>query len=381
MVQSGLPMPIALERPDRPDVVALIDELDAYQKPLYPPESHHGVDIATLLQPDVLFAVARDEAGAAVGCGGVLLTPGYGELKRMFVRPAARGGGLARHLLTFLEDQAAARGARVLALETGIHQHAALGLYERAGYERVPPFGPYGEDPLSVFMRKGPPGAHLVIFDCDGVLVDSERHCNQAMADELARLGVSLTLEQTIERFIGRSMPQCLAIIEGLLGRPAPADFEARLAARTQDRLQRALQPVAGVPELLDALPHPYCVASNGNSAKMRFTLGHTGLLARLEGRLFDAGMVPRPKPAPDLFLLAARHHAADPTRCVVVEDTPTGIAAARAAGMCAVGFAGLTPLQRLHEAGAHHVIRSMADLPALLATLNPSTPTGGATP
>lgn len=147
-------MRIAFERPDQPEVIALIDELDAYQKPLYPPESHHGIDIDALLQPHVLFAVARTREGAAVGCGAAVLREGWGELKRMFVRPAARGQGVARRILAMLEASARERGLALMRLETGVSQPEALRLYERAGYERRGPFGDYGADPLSVFMEK-----------------------------------------------------------------------------------------------------------------------------------------------------------------------------------------------------------------------------------
>jgi len=147
-------MTIALERPDQPEVMALIDELDAYQKPLYPPESHHGIDIAALLQPHVRFAVVRDAAGAAVGCGAIVLNAAYAELKRMYLRPESRGRGLARQLLNFLEAQAVSAGCERCALETGIHQLAAIALYEQAGYVRCAPFGDYAPDPLSVFMVK-----------------------------------------------------------------------------------------------------------------------------------------------------------------------------------------------------------------------------------
>jgi putative acetyltransferase len=151
-------MPIAcsitLEPADQADVIALIDELDAYQKPLYPAESHHGIDIAALSRPNVLFAVARDERGAAVGCGAIVLEAGYGELKRMYVRPAIRGAGIAKSLLATLEAEAAKRECRTLMLETGIRQPEALGLYERLGFVRRGPFGDYAEDPLSVFMEK-----------------------------------------------------------------------------------------------------------------------------------------------------------------------------------------------------------------------------------
>jgi putative acetyltransferase len=145
---------IAFERPDQPEVAALIDELDAYQQPLYPPESHHGIDIDALTQPHVLFAVARSHEGMAVGCGALLVNDGWGELKRMFVRPSSRGHGIARRILASLEASAQERGLRLMRLETGVSQPEALRLYERAGYVRRGPFANYGSDPLSVFMEK-----------------------------------------------------------------------------------------------------------------------------------------------------------------------------------------------------------------------------------
>lgn len=147
-------MRIALENPNQPEVIQLIEELDAYQKPLYPAESHHGIDMDALSQPNVLFAVIRNDDGLAIGCGAVVLEPEYGELKRMFIGPAHRGQGLSKRLLAFLEDQARAKGYTVFALETGIYQPQALGLYERSGYTRCAPFGIYKPDPMSVFMMK-----------------------------------------------------------------------------------------------------------------------------------------------------------------------------------------------------------------------------------
>jgi putative acetyltransferase len=144
---------IAFERPDQDEVIALIDALDAYQKPLYPPESFHGIDLAALLLPGVLFAVARD-GGRAVGCGAVVLCPGHGEIKRMYVDPVCRGRGIGARLLAFVEEAACAAGCRRLVLETGIHQREALALYQRAGYTPCEPFGDYLPDPMSVFMEK-----------------------------------------------------------------------------------------------------------------------------------------------------------------------------------------------------------------------------------
>jgi putative acetyltransferase len=145
---------IAFEPVNQPDVIALIDELDAYQKPLYPPESYHGVDIDSLARSNVLFAVARSATGIPVACGGIALEKELGELKRMYTKPSHRGQGIARRLLGMLESAAHARGCRRFALETGYLQAEALSLYERCGYRRCGPFGIYKEDPNSVFMLK-----------------------------------------------------------------------------------------------------------------------------------------------------------------------------------------------------------------------------------
>jgi len=144
----------AIESPDQPDVRALIAELDEYQSSLYPAESNHLLDIRSLCQSNVLFAVVRDADGAAHGCGAVVLHSGYGEVKRMFVRPALRGQGIAARMMSFLENQARERGCFQLLLETGIKQPEAIALYRRLGYVECGPFGEYRADPLSLFMRK-----------------------------------------------------------------------------------------------------------------------------------------------------------------------------------------------------------------------------------
>jgi putative acetyltransferase len=161
-MQSAQPstLRVALEPVDQPDVVALIADLDAFQAPLYPAESNHLLDIDSLKQPNVIFVVARDTGGAALACGAVVLFDGYGELKRMYVRPEARGRGIAKTIIGHLERESARRSCHVLRLETGIRQPEALGLYARAGYERRGRYGDYPDDPLSVFMEKRiPPGA------------------------------------------------------------------------------------------------------------------------------------------------------------------------------------------------------------------------------
>lgn len=156
MPNAATALHVALESVDQPDVIELIHALDAYQTSLYPPESNHLLDIQSLKAPNVLFAVARenDTDHAALGCGAVVLLDGYGELKRMFVQPDQRGRGIAKAVMTHLEDQAARHGCRLMRLETGILQAEALGLYERAGYARCGRYGDYPVDPLSVFMEK-----------------------------------------------------------------------------------------------------------------------------------------------------------------------------------------------------------------------------------
>lgn len=145
---------VALESPVQVEVAALIAELDAYQDSLYPAEARYALDLTTLAQNHVLFAVARLHDGRAVGCAAVVLAAGHGELKRMYVRPEARGTGAAAGLLHALEAAAAARGCPQLMLETGPYQPEALAFYARQGFERCGPFGGYPDHPLSVFMGK-----------------------------------------------------------------------------------------------------------------------------------------------------------------------------------------------------------------------------------
>jgi ribosomal protein S18 acetylase RimI-like enzyme len=153
-VSCFMPFSITPERPDTPDARALIGELEAYLDPLYPRESRHGYSVERLLEEAVAFFIIRDET-AAVGCGGVKLSgKEYGEIKRMYIRPQFRGFGLAEMMLDHLTGYALAHGVEILRLETGIHQRAAIALYERAGFQRVPPFGNYREDPNSLYFEK-----------------------------------------------------------------------------------------------------------------------------------------------------------------------------------------------------------------------------------
>ena len=210
----------------------------------------------------------------------------------------------------------------------------------------------------------------LVIFDCDGVLVDSEPITNRVFAQMLGELGIPITLEDMYERFVGQSMAKCCELIAGMLGRPVPEGFVEEYRARSDEALDSDLKAVPGIEAALDELDSigvPYCVASNGTQEKMRTTLGITGLLARFEGKLFSVTDVVRGKPAPDLFLHAAGSYGVTPSSCCVVEDTPTGVAAALAAGMIVYGYCALTPEHQLLEAGAHYTFIDMLRLPELM--------------
>jgi putative acetyltransferase len=145
---------ISPERPDSPDAVSLIGELDAHLEPLYPAASRHGLSVARLLAENVDFFLLRSD-GVPAGCGGIrFVDDDYGEIKRMFVRPAYRGRGFGGRILDRLAEHARSRGIALLRLETGIHQREAIGLYERMGFQRIPPFGPYTDDPLSLCLEK-----------------------------------------------------------------------------------------------------------------------------------------------------------------------------------------------------------------------------------
>jgi len=149
---------ISVESPDQPSVIALLTASDQYHAALYPAESNHLVDVASLKTANVRFLVARLANGTVAGCGAFVLSMDdsfkTAELKRMWVAPTARGNGLGRRLLAALETQALSEGARVIRLETGIYQLEALGLYRASGYVGRAPFGSYQRDPLSIFMEK-----------------------------------------------------------------------------------------------------------------------------------------------------------------------------------------------------------------------------------
>ena len=223
----------------------------------------------------------------------------------------------------------------------------------------------------------------LVIFDCDGVLVDSERLTVEIEARYLAEIGWPLSPDDIVERFLGRTEDAMVTAIEDQLGRPVPAEWRRRWLADTEAALDESLDAVPGVRDAIDALVlagYAICVGSSGRPEKIERNLSTTGLLTRFEvdgatgpiGRthaIFSALEVARGKPEPDLFLLAAQTMGIQPGACVVVEDSRYGVTAALAARMRVIGFSGgLTKAADL--AAADLVIADMRELPAAAAAL-----------
>jgi HAD superfamily hydrolase (TIGR01509 family) len=209
-----------------------------------------------------------------------------------------------------------------------------------------------------------------VIFDCDGVLVDSERIANGVWARLLTEIGLPMTTDESMARFMGNSMARCVEIVTDMRGSPPPADLLARYEREVSVAFERDIVAVNGIGDVLDALDVagvPYCVASNGEHDRMRTTLGKTGLLARFNGRRFSAVDVAHPKPAPDLFLFAAAAMRFSPARTIVVEDSPLGVRGAAAARMQVIGFAAAGDAQRLIDAGAGRIITRLSSLTTLL--------------
>jgi HAD superfamily hydrolase (TIGR01509 family) len=212
----------------------------------------------------------------------------------------------------------------------------------------------------------------LVIFDCDGVLVDSEILSNGLLAEMMTELGHAMTTEEALQKFAGRSLVDVLALAESVLGRPIPEDLGRHYGQRLSERLRHELKPVSGAKEAVAALPYPRCVASSSTFERIRLSLDVTGLARLFGDNIFSATQVTHGKPAPDLYLFAAEAMAANPNTCVVVEDSPLGVTAGVAAGMTVIGFTGAEHgkglTQRLWAAGARRVIASMDQLPATIA-------------
>jgi len=211
-----------------------------------------------------------------------------------------------------------------------------------------------------------PAGIDLVLFDCDGTLVDSEVVVADAWSQYVARYGVTLTAQDALRQFRGVSMTWCLARIEELHGAPLPAVFEQELRGVMSQMLSERLQPINGALEMVQALSVPFCLASNAPRAKIELCLSVTGMLPYFAGRIFSAYDVQRWKPDPALFLHAAASLGVAPQRCAVVEDSLPGVQAGLAAGMTV--FALQSEGHVLDLPAGVHVIRELAELPGRLS-------------
>lgn len=181
----------------------------------------------------------------------------------------------------------------------------------------------------------------LVIFDCDGVLVDSELLSCGCLAEELTRAGIEIDLAGVLVRFLGRSLASVAGYYEEVLGKPMPADFRDHLRHRVRESFARSLRAIPDIETVLSTLRQPFCLASSSDLERIDFSLSMAGLRDYFGSRIFSADMVQHGKPAPDLFLYAAQVMGADPARCLVIEDSVSGVTAAKAAGMMVWGFIG----------------------------------------
>jgi HAD superfamily hydrolase (TIGR01509 family) len=213
----------------------------------------------------------------------------------------------------------------------------------------------------------------LIIFDCDGVLVDSEIISCRAHAATLTRHGYPITEYQVFDRFLGRSMRQATLEVEAELGRSLPDDFHTQVYAEIFREFATSLQATPHIIEALAAITLPVCVASSGPPEKISASLNRVGLYDRFAPHIFSAVQVQHGKPAPDLFLFAAGQMKVPSARCLVIEDSVSGIAAARAAGMTVLGYHGGSHCRpghadTLRAAGAAVTFDDMRELPGLIA-------------
>ena len=215
----------------------------------------------------------------------------------------------------------------------------------------------------------------LVIFDCDGVLVDSEVISCRAHAETLTRHGYAITSDQVLERFLGVSDREARQTIETEIGRKLPNDFESEVKQATLQSYANDLRPISYVSKAIAAIGLAKCVASSGTPEKIRHGLECAGLYGLLAPHIFSASQVSRGKPAPDLFLFAAEQMQAVPARCLVIEDSLAGVTAAVAAGMTVLGFYGGSHCRpghgdTLRAAGAVAIFDNMRQLPGLIAQI-----------
>ena len=215
----------------------------------------------------------------------------------------------------------------------------------------------------------------LVIFDCDGVLIDSEVISTRSAVTALAAIGYEIGEADAARRFVGQSWATMREDIERDWGRSLPTGFETEVERQTLEDMKASLQPIDGVGEILAGLDLPRCVASSSSMDWITLGLKKTGLFDYLSPHLFSASMVEKGKPAPDVFLHAAAEMGVSPERTLVIEDSVPGVQAGVAAGMTVVGFTGGGHIidkpghgAQLSELGAHHLMEAMVDLPGLLS-------------
>ena len=207
----------------------------------------------------------------------------------------------------------------------------------------------------------------LVIFDCDGVLVDSEPITNQLFLDILKSYGLSIPHEEFVAKYVGSGMSVVKSLLYTHHHFTLPDDFFGMFNALSLEALHRDLKPIPNVEKAIDDLTVPYCLASNSSPEKVRLMLKKTQLFERFEGKIFTSNLVAAPKPAPDIYLHAAQANGVSPDKVLVIEDTHIGITAAVAAGMQVFGYTGTFPAQRLIDAGASNTFSDMRDLMGLM--------------
>ena len=206
----------------------------------------------------------------------------------------------------------------------------------------------------------------LVIFDCDGVLVDSEAIGNRFIAEALSTAGIPISAEGALSRFLGGKLTQIKKDAEKQLGQKLSSNWVEDIYKKQFIEFRRNLKPIEGIEKVLNVLQFleiPFCVGSNGPINKMDVSLGVTDLKQRFEGRIFSADDVGIPKPAPDLYLFCAKEMGVNPGECLVVEDSPRGVRAGVSAGMTVFGYAGTKNHAALEEAGCNQVFSTMNEL------------------
>ncbi len=225
----------------------------------------------------------------------------------------------------------------------------------------------------------------LLICDCDGVLIDSEIITGRVVREALARLVPEHELDVQLAGTFGLQSRDIIARVAAHFGLDLPADFHPRVRSRAEAIIRAEVRSIPYVREALCAIELPLAIASNSQHGAVRHALERTGLTARVDVGVFSADMVKRPKPAPDVYLLAASAAGVEPKRCLVVEDSATGATAALTAGMQVIGFLGASHIppeqgEILRELGVEHLLQDMRELPALVKSLRyaAASTTGG---